>query len=208
MSGTSSDAGTRTTASAAGATGQSSAPMVDAVAVSKSFGSNEVLKSITLSVQRGEVMCVIGPSGSGKSTFLRCINHLERIDAGRLYVDGELVGYRQKGGKLRGEPCGAHHAAAGIDHRHAGDAVFPHGRQRLPERAFGKALHGEIGFTAAIEMDDPGALATALADLLDAHGSWSERRAAARAFVERERNWASNISVYAPVYQRLTGQDI
>ena len=100
MSGTSSDAGTRTTASAAGATGQSSAPMVDAVAVSKSFGSNEVLKSITLSVQRGEVMCVIGPSGSGKSTFLRCINHLERIDAGRLYVDGELVGYRQKGGKL------------------------------------------------------------------------------------------------------------
>ncbi len=75
-------------------------PMVDAVAVSKSFGANEVLKSITLRVRRGEVMCVIGPSGSGKSTFLRCINHLESIDAGRLYVDGELVGYRQKGGKL------------------------------------------------------------------------------------------------------------
>jgi len=77
-----------------------SVPMVDAVAVSKSFGSNEVLKSITLQVQRGEVMCVIGPSGSGKSTFLRCINHLERIDAGRLSVEGELVGYRQKGGRL------------------------------------------------------------------------------------------------------------
>src|SRR5207247_10359133 len=45
-------------------------------------------------------MCMIGPSGSGKSTFLRCINHLEKIDAGRLSVDGELVGYRQQGDKL------------------------------------------------------------------------------------------------------------
>jgi polar amino acid transport system ATP-binding protein len=75
-------------------------PMVEAVAVSKRFGSNEVLKSISLQVGRGQVMCVIGPSGSGKSTLLRCINHLEVIDAGRLYVDGELVGYRQKGDKL------------------------------------------------------------------------------------------------------------
>ena len=75
-------------------------PMVEAVMVSKSFGSNEVLKSISLRVERGQVMCVIGPSGSGKSTFLRCINHLERIDAGRLYVDGELMGYRQKGDKI------------------------------------------------------------------------------------------------------------
>jgi polar amino acid transport system ATP-binding protein len=75
-------------------------PMVDAVGVSKSFGSNHVLKSISLSVGRGEVMCIVGPSGSGKSTFLRCINHLEQIDAGRLYVDGELVGYRQKGDKI------------------------------------------------------------------------------------------------------------
>ncbi len=75
-------------------------PMVEAVMVSKSFGSNEVLKSISLRVDRGQVMCVIGPSGSGKSTFLRCINHLERIDAGRLYVDGELMGYRQRGDRL------------------------------------------------------------------------------------------------------------
>ncbi|NNC11460.1 amino acid ABC transporter ATP-binding protein [Planctomonas sp. JC2975] len=82
------------------ATAQASVPMVNAVGVSKSFGSNEVLKSISLQVQRGEVMCVIGPSGSGKSTFLRCINHLENIDAGRLYVDGKLVGYQQKGDKL------------------------------------------------------------------------------------------------------------
>ena len=75
-------------------------PMVKAEAVHKSFGRLEVLKGITLEVQRGEVMCLLGPSGSGKSTFLRCINHLEKIDAGRLRVDGELVGYREEGDKL------------------------------------------------------------------------------------------------------------
>ncbi|MEN2737000.1 amino acid ABC transporter ATP-binding protein [Microbacterium sp. X-17] len=74
--------------------------MVLAEGVSKSFGSNEVLKSISLSVRPGEVLCIIGPSGSGKSTFLRCINHLERVDAGRLSVDGQVVGYRQHGDKL------------------------------------------------------------------------------------------------------------
>src|SRR5262249_56056230 len=60
----------------------------------------EVLRGVSLTVQPGEVTCIIGPSGSGKSTFLRCVNHLEQIDAGRLSVDGELVGYRQQGGKL------------------------------------------------------------------------------------------------------------
>jgi polar amino acid transport system ATP-binding protein len=68
--------------------------------VHKSFGHVEVLKGIDLEVAPNEVMCVIGPSGSGKSTFLRCINHLEKIDAGRLWVDGHLVGYRQKGDRL------------------------------------------------------------------------------------------------------------
>ena len=76
------------------------APMVKAEAVHKSFGRLEVLRGIDLEVQPREVMCIIGPSGSGKSTFLRCINHLEKIDAGRLSVDGELVGYRQRGDKL------------------------------------------------------------------------------------------------------------
>jgi polar amino acid transport system ATP-binding protein len=75
-------------------------PMVLAESVHKRFGRLEVLKGISLAVQPREVMCVIGPSGSGKSTFLRCINHLEKIDAGKLWVDGELVGYRQKGDKL------------------------------------------------------------------------------------------------------------
>ena len=78
----------------------SGAPMVLADRVSKSFGSNQVLRSISLSVHPGEVLCIVGPSGSGKSTFLRCINHLERVDAGRLFVEGQLVGYRQKGDKL------------------------------------------------------------------------------------------------------------
>ena len=79
-------------------------PMVKAEAVHKSFGRLEVLKGIDLEVQPKEVMCVIGPSGSGKSTFLRCINHLEKIDAGRLSVDGELVGYRQVGDRLHELP--------------------------------------------------------------------------------------------------------
>ncbi len=75
-------------------------PMVRAERVCKSFGALEVLKGVTLEVGRGEVLCIVGPSGSGKSTFLRCINHLERITAGRLWVDGELVGYRQRNGRL------------------------------------------------------------------------------------------------------------
>ncbi len=78
--------------------------MVKSEAVWKSFGRNEVLKGITLDVDPGEVMCMLGPSGSGKSTFLRCINHLEQINAGRLWVGGELVGYRQKGDVLHELP--------------------------------------------------------------------------------------------------------
>jgi len=74
--------------------------MVKAESVHKRFGRLEVLKGVSLEVAPGQVVCIIGPSGSGKSTFLRCINHLEKIDAGRLWVDGRLVGYRQAGDKL------------------------------------------------------------------------------------------------------------
>jgi polar amino acid transport system ATP-binding protein len=74
--------------------------MVRAEQVHKSFGHLEVLKGIDLVVRPGEVSVVIGPSGSGKSTFLRCINHLEKINAGRIWVDGDLIGYRQRGDKL------------------------------------------------------------------------------------------------------------
>jgi polar amino acid transport system ATP-binding protein len=82
------------------ASGASGPPMVLAEALHKRFGRLQVLRGINLQVARQEVMCIIGPSGSGKSTLLRCINHLEKINAGRLWVDGELVGYRQQGGKL------------------------------------------------------------------------------------------------------------
>jgi polar amino acid transport system ATP-binding protein len=74
--------------------------MVKAEGVHKRFGRLEVLKGIDLEVGAGEVMCLLGPSGSGKSTFLRCINHLEKINSGMLSVDGELVGYRQSGDTL------------------------------------------------------------------------------------------------------------
>ncbi|MFB8760597.1 amino acid ABC transporter ATP-binding protein [Streptomyces nigra] len=74
--------------------------MVRAEGVRKRFGGLEVLKGIDLTVDRGQVCCLLGPSGSGKSTFLRCINHLEKVDGGRLTVDGDLVGYRQHGNRL------------------------------------------------------------------------------------------------------------
>ena len=78
-----------------GASANGGRPMVDAQDVHKYFHNNEVLRGVNLRVQRGEVVVVIGPSGSGKTTFLRCINHLEKINRGRIYVDGRLIGYRE-----------------------------------------------------------------------------------------------------------------
>lgn len=78
-----------------------STPMMHAENVRKRYGHLEVLKGIDLSVERGQVCCLLGPSGSGKSTFLRCINHLEKVDGGKLTVDGEPVGYRRQGDTLR-----------------------------------------------------------------------------------------------------------
>ena len=77
-----------------------SGPMVKAERVQKYFGRLHVLKGVSLQVEAGEVVCMIGASGSGKSTFLRCINHLEKINSGRLWVDGDLVGYHQVGDKI------------------------------------------------------------------------------------------------------------
>ncbi len=74
--------------------------LVHAVNVTKSFGANQVLKGIDMDVHKGEVVCFLGPSGSGKTTFLRCINQLETIDGGRIWVDGELMGYADRGGQL------------------------------------------------------------------------------------------------------------
>ena len=102
-------------------------PMVEAQQVCKSFGALAVLNGVSLSVARGEVLVVVGPSGSGKSTFLRCINNLERISAGRLYVDGRLVGYRESNGKLYELPA----SAAAAQRREIGMVfqqfnLFPH----------------------------------------------------------------------------------
>jgi polar amino acid transport system ATP-binding protein len=68
--------------------------------VHKSFGRLEVLKGVSLEVEKGKTVCIIGPSGSGKTTFIRCINHLEKLDSGRIEVNGKLIGYRQRNGKL------------------------------------------------------------------------------------------------------------
>ncbi|KNX36587.1 amino acid ABC transporter ATP-binding protein [Luteipulveratus halotolerans] len=78
----------------------SGVPLVRALNVTKAFHGNEVLKGIDLDVSEGEVVCLLGPSGSGKTTFLRCINQLENIDGGRIWVDGDLMGYEDKGGRL------------------------------------------------------------------------------------------------------------
>jgi polar amino acid transport system ATP-binding protein len=74
--------------------------LVTAEAVRKSFGSSVVLDGIDLEIATGDVVCIVGPSGSGKSTFLRCINHLEKLDSGRIRVDGQLIGYAERGGRL------------------------------------------------------------------------------------------------------------
>ncbi len=78
----------------------STRPMVDAQDVHKYFHNNEVLRGVSMRIQKGEVVVIIGPSGSGKTTFLRCINHLEKINKGRIYIEGELIGYRDENGRL------------------------------------------------------------------------------------------------------------
>jgi polar amino acid transport system ATP-binding protein len=101
--------------------------MVSAEGVRKHFGRLEVLRGIDLEVGTGEVLCIIGPSGSGKSTFLRCINHLEKIDEGRLTVDGELVGYREHSGRLyelRDREVCQRRAQVGMVFQHFN--LFPH----------------------------------------------------------------------------------
>jgi len=75
-------------------------PMISAQSIRKRYGHIGVLEDVSIDVAAGEVCCLLGPSGAGKSTFLRCVNHLDRIDGGRLFVDGKIVGYEEKNGKL------------------------------------------------------------------------------------------------------------
>jgi polar amino acid transport system ATP-binding protein len=102
-------------------------PIVDIEGVHKRFGRLEVLRGIDLVVGAGQVQVIVGPSGSGKSTLLRCVNHLEKINAGRIWVDGELVGYRQQGLKLyelRERDVAAQRAKIGMVFQHFN--LFPH----------------------------------------------------------------------------------
>ncbi len=86
-------------------TSENGTAMVDLQEVHKAFGTLEVLRGISFTVQRGQTFVIIGPSGSGKSTLLRCVNHLERINDGRIYVDGKLIGYREQDGRLKELPA-------------------------------------------------------------------------------------------------------
>ena len=102
-------------------------PLVHAINVMKSFHGTEVLKGIDMDVERGQVVCLLGPSGSGKTTFLRCINQLETIDGGRIFVDGDLMGYADRDGRL----YRLHEAAIAAQRREIGMVfqrfnLFPH----------------------------------------------------------------------------------
>ena len=94
---------TASSQSAADVSADSGSPgqfMVEAQNVHKYFHRNEVLRGISMQIQKGEVVVIIGPSGSRKTTFLRCINHLEKINKGRIYIEGQLIGYREQDGRL------------------------------------------------------------------------------------------------------------
>lgn len=77
-----------------------SEPLLRAVGVRKSYGHTEVLRGVDMEVHRGQVVCLLGPSGAGKSTFLRCLNHLETVDEGEVWVDGQPIGFQLRNGKL------------------------------------------------------------------------------------------------------------
>ncbi|HEV2459130.1 MAG TPA: ATP-binding cassette domain-containing protein, partial [Ktedonobacterales bacterium] len=102
--------------------------MVDARDVHKYFHNNQVLRGISMQVRKREVICIIGPSGSGKTTFLRCINHLEKINGGRIYIDGELIGYREKpdGGLVEDSERNIARMRAGIGMVFQRFNLFPH----------------------------------------------------------------------------------
>jgi polar amino acid transport system ATP-binding protein len=160
--------------------------MVRAEAVRKRFGHHEVLRGIDLEVRTGEVMCIIGPSGSGKSTFLRCINHLEKVDGGRLTVDGHMVGYRESGGKLyelRDREVCRRRADVGMVFQHFN--LFPH-MTALENVTIGPVrVKGEDKATAAARAKDLLAR-VGLTDKIDAYprqlsGGQQQRVAIARA---------------------------
>ena len=116
-------------------------PMVKAEQVWKSFGKLDVLKGVDFVVQPQQTFVLLGPSGGGKSTLLRCINHLEKIDAGQLYVAGELMGYRERGNALHEMKATRRGQAARL-HRHGVPALQPVPAQDGDRERDGGAGHG------------------------------------------------------------------
>ncbi len=164
--------------------------MVKAEGVHKRFGRLEVLKGITLEVQPREVRCMLGPSGSGKSTLLRCVNHLEKINAGRLWVDGELVGSRQQGGRLhelREREICAKRAEIGMVFQHFN--LFPHmtvldNVTEAPVRVKGVAKAQAAGLAREL-LEQVGLLDKAAAYPRQLSGGQQQRVAIARALAMR-----------------------
>ncbi|MFI5042086.1 MAG: amino acid ABC transporter ATP-binding protein [Acidimicrobiales bacterium] len=164
--------------------------MVRAEGVRKAYGHFDALRGIDLEVATGEVMCLIGPSGSGKSTFLRCINHLEKVDAGRLEVDGELVGYRQHGSRLyelRDREICAKRAEIGMVFQRFN--LFPH-MTALENVTLGPVKVGGVGKAAALERAHALLARVGLADKMAAYpnqlsGGQQQRVAIARALAMR-----------------------
>ena len=143
------------------------APMVQVQEARRRFGRLEVLRGVSLDIQRAEVAVLLGPSGSGKTTLLRCINHLEVLDSGRIYVDGELVGYRERNGRLveDSEPeIARKRAAIGMVFQRFN--LFPHlsalgnviaapvrvrGLPRKEAEELGRALLDKVGLSAKVD---------------------------------------------------------
>jgi polar amino acid transport system ATP-binding protein len=98
--------------------------VLDVAGVSKSFGANEVLSDVSLQVDKGETVCVLGPSGSGKSTLLRCINWLERPDAGQIYLNGQRVGVSGAGIAMSDRELSKIRTRIGMVFQHF--ALWPH----------------------------------------------------------------------------------
>ncbi|HLV57748.1 MAG TPA: amino acid ABC transporter ATP-binding protein [Natronosporangium sp.] len=158
--------------------------------VHKRFGALEVLKGVDLNVRPGEVTVVIGPSGSGKSTLLRCINHLEKINAGRIWVDGELIGYRERDGKLhelREREVAAQRRAIGMVFQQFN--LFPH--MTVRQNVMEAPVRLRIAPRAEIQRRAEELLArVGLADKIDAYpsqlsGGQQQRVAIARALAMR-----------------------
>ncbi|MDH6233138.1 polar amino acid transport system ATP-binding protein [Mesorhizobium soli] len=102
-------------------------PFLRIEGVHKFYGADHILRGIDLSVRRGEVVCILGRSGSGKSTLLRTVNALEPITAGRVILDGSLIGYIEKGGclyHLPAEELARQRARIGMVFQHFN--LFPH----------------------------------------------------------------------------------